>query len=169
MVNARQRISNAIGVRFAREMDSVSPVFNVVCKPAFRRVFDFTNRVNTSLTPVRTEADLIVLRGILFLSQPMFRQEFPERNCPIVFQKDGTIKILRVNLGYGLAAPPARCNQNPSFRHSHNGQNVPFSCFQHVGHRGHLGTETQSALQVDANTRVNIALCRQHGSAHGTS
>lgn len=72
----------------------------------------------------------------------MFWQEFPERNCPIVSQKDSTFKILRVNLGYCLAAPPARCNQNPSIGHSHNGQHVPFSCLQHVGHRGHLGTET---------------------------
>jgi hypothetical protein len=99
----------------------------------------------------------------------MFRQEFPERNCPIVSQQDSTFKILRVNLGYGLAAPPARCHQNPSMGHRHNGQNVPFSCPQHVGHGGHLGTETQSARQLDANARVNVALCCQNGRPHGTS
>jgi hypothetical protein len=89
------------------------------------------NRANTFLTPVRTDTDLIVLHGVLFFSQPMFRQEFPERNGPIVSQEDSTIEILRVNLGYGLAAPPARCHQNPSFGYSHHSQNVPFSSFQH--------------------------------------
>jgi hypothetical protein len=119
--------------------------------------------------PVRTDADLIVLHSVLFFSQPMFRQEFPEKNGPIVSQEDSTIEILRVNLGYGLAAPPARCHQNPSFGYSHHSQNVPFSGFQHLGHRSHLGTEPQSALQVDANARVHVALCCQNGSAHGTS
>ena len=98
----------------------------------------------------------------------MFRQEFPERNFPSVSQDDGTLEILRLNLGYCLAAPPARSTQNPSIGHRHNGQNVGFSGLQHVGHRGHLGTETQSARQVNANARVHIAFCRQNGSAHGT-
>jgi hypothetical protein len=54
----------------------------------------------------------------------MFRQEFPERNFPSVSQDDGTLEILRLNLGYCLAAPPARSTQNPSIGHRHNGQNV---------------------------------------------
>ena len=99
----------------------------------------------------------------------MFRQEFPERNFPIVSQDDSTIEILRVKLGYRLAAPPARCNQNPSIGHSHNCQNMCFSRPQHVGHSGNLGTETQSARQVNANARVNVAFYRQNGSAHRTS
>jgi hypothetical protein len=99
----------------------------------------------------------------------MFRQEFPERNGSIVSQQDRTFKILRVNLGDGLAAPPARCHQNPSVGYRHNGQHVPFSCPQHVGHGGHFGTETQSARQLDANARVNVALGCQNGRTHRTS
>jgi hypothetical protein len=71
----------------------------------------------------------------------MFRQEFPERDFPIVSQDDRTIEIVRVNLCYRLAAPPARCNQNPFMRHRHDCQNVCFSGLQHFGHSGHLGTE----------------------------
>ena len=89
--------------------------------------------------------ETVELRGALFLSQPMFWQEIPERNGPIVSQKDGTFKIVRVNLGYGLAAPPARWNQPPSMGHSHNGPHVPFPGLQHFGHCGNLGTEAQSA------------------------
>ena len=98
----------------------------------------------------------------------MFRQEFPERDFPIISQDDCTIEILRVNLCYRLAAPPARSSQNPSIGHRNHCQNVGLSCLQHFSHSGNLGTETKSARQVDANTRVNVAFCRQNGSAHGT-
>ena len=98
----------------------------------------------------------------------MFRQEFPERDFPIVSQDDRTIEIVRVNLDDCLTAPPARRTQNPSIRHSHNGQHVGFSGLQHFGHSGNLGTETQSARQVDADARVDVSFCRQNGRAHGT-
>ena len=99
----------------------------------------------------------------------MFRQECPERNFPIISQDDSTIKILPVNLRYRFATPPTRGNQHPAIGYSHNGQRVCFSGLQHLSDSGNLGTEAQSARQVDANAGVNISLCRQNGSAHRTS
>jgi len=98
----------------------------------------------------------------------MFRKEIPERDFPTVSQDDSTIEILRVNLCYRLAAPPARSAQNPSIGHRNNCQNVCLSCLQHFGHRGNLSAETKSAGQVDTDARVNVSFCRQNGSAHGT-
>ena len=48
---------------------------NVICTPAFPRVFDFTNRVTTSYTPVRTEADLTLKWMMADLSDHLGRLE----------------------------------------------------------------------------------------------
>ena len=98
----------------------------------------------------------------------MFRKEFPERDFPTISQDDSTIEILRVDLCYRFAAPPARSAQHPSIGHRNNCQNVCFSCLQHFGHRGNLSTETKAARQVDADASVNVSSCRQHGSGHRT-
>jgi hypothetical protein len=98
----------------------------------------------------------------------MFRKELSERDFPIISQDDRTIKILPVNLRYRLAAPPTRCNQHPVIGHSHNGRHVCFSGLQHFSHRGNLGTEAQSARQIDADAGVNVPLCRQNGRTDGT-
>jgi hypothetical protein len=57
--NAGQSIANAVGVRFTREMGSVSQALNVVYSLAFVRIFDLTNGVTASFTPVGNLADLI--------------------------------------------------------------------------------------------------------------
>ena len=57
LVNVRQSISNAMGMRFTRGMDLVSLALQRRIYARFPTVFDFTNRVMTFFTSVWTEAD----------------------------------------------------------------------------------------------------------------
>ena len=58
---SRWPIANAKGVRATRDVNSVSLTFERCVSASYSAGFELTNRVTTSLTPVRTEADLIPL------------------------------------------------------------------------------------------------------------
>src|ERR671917_623308 len=66
-----------------------------------------------------------------------------------------------------VATSCARCPNGNDFGCGFHGRHVCFSGFQHFSHRGNLGTEAQSARQIDADAGVNVPLCRQNGRTDG--
>ncbi len=90
----------------------------------------------------------------------MVRQKIDKLCAAALIKEHPGTRVPRIDLGQELAASPAR-SKNGILRHSHNRFDLGFPCLDHLRGRCVLGTEANSATQVDADADVDLPC---HGS-----